>query len=200
MDSKREAIRDVRSGSPGRRMYSASSPGPSPMWYCRSPAGIAILRSDGLFDAVVRVRQDLFLARVAASLARNSAEDSPAFSRASSRVNSCLAHAQPTIGSPDGVRRTPANVASRAAIRAAKRRSSVLSSEQRHGHRQRRDREQRAEAGGAGVDRPGSAAETGEPAGRRCAASAVVHARWRRVARRGWRAGGRRPRPDRRPG
>ena len=26
-------------------MYSASSPGPSPMWYCRSPAGIAIRRS-----------------------------------------------------------------------------------------------------------------------------------------------------------
>ena len=29
-------------------MYSASSPGPSPMWYCRSPSGIAILRSDGV--------------------------------------------------------------------------------------------------------------------------------------------------------
>ena len=28
-------------------MYSASSPGPSPMWYCRSPAGIAIRRSEG---------------------------------------------------------------------------------------------------------------------------------------------------------
>ena len=46
MDSKREAIRAVRSGSPGRRMYSASSPGPSPMWYCRSPAGIAMRRSE----------------------------------------------------------------------------------------------------------------------------------------------------------
>ena len=40
-------MRAVRSGSPGRRMYSASSPGPRPMWYCRSPDGIAILRSDG---------------------------------------------------------------------------------------------------------------------------------------------------------
>ena len=39
-----------------------------------------------VFDAVVRVRQDRFLAQVAASLARNSAEDSPAFSRASSRA------------------------------------------------------------------------------------------------------------------
>ena len=67
-------------------MYSASSPGPSPMWYCRSPSGIAIRRSTGVFDAGVRVRQDLSLAQVAASLARNSGEDSPAFSRASSRV------------------------------------------------------------------------------------------------------------------
>jgi len=38
-----------------------------------------------VFDAVVRVRQDLSPRSVAASLARNSAEDSPAFSRASSR-------------------------------------------------------------------------------------------------------------------
>ena len=29
-------------------MYSASSPGPSPMWYCRSPTGIAIRRSEGV--------------------------------------------------------------------------------------------------------------------------------------------------------
>ncbi len=36
------------------------------------------------FDAGIRVRQDPSLAQVAASLARNSAEDSPAFSRASS--------------------------------------------------------------------------------------------------------------------
>jgi hypothetical protein len=36
------------------------------------------------FDAVIRVRQDPSLAQVAAPLARNSAEDSPAFSRASS--------------------------------------------------------------------------------------------------------------------
>ena len=86
MESKREAIRAVRSGSPGRRMYSASSPGPSPMWYCRSPVGIAIRRSGGFSTRVIRVRQDLSLAQVAASQARNSAEDSPAFSRASSRV------------------------------------------------------------------------------------------------------------------
>ena len=39
------------------------------------------------FDAVVRVRQAQFLAQVAASQARNSAEDSPAFSRASSSVD-----------------------------------------------------------------------------------------------------------------
>ena len=47
-ESRRAAIRAVRSGSPGRRMYSASSPGPRPMWYCRSPDGIAILRSSGV--------------------------------------------------------------------------------------------------------------------------------------------------------
>ena len=52
------------------------------------------------FDAVIRVRQDLFLAHGAASLARNSAEDSPAFSRASSRVD----RARPTL-SRDRVRR-----------------------------------------------------------------------------------------------
>ena len=39
IESKRAAIRVVRSWSPGRRMYSARSPGPSPMWYCRSPSG-----------------------------------------------------------------------------------------------------------------------------------------------------------------
>ena len=39
-----------------------------------------------VFDAGIRVRQDRSLAHVAASLARNSAEDSPAFSRASSWV------------------------------------------------------------------------------------------------------------------
>ena len=50
--SRRVAIRAVRSGSPGRRMYSASSPGPSPMWYCRSPIG------EG-YAGIVRVRQDL---------------------------------------------------------------------------------------------------------------------------------------------
>ena len=43
------------------------------------------------FDAVVRVRQDPSLAQVAASLARNSAEDRTAFSRASSRVRTRLA-------------------------------------------------------------------------------------------------------------
>ena len=51
-----------------------------------------------VFDAVIRVRQDLFLARVAASLARNSAEDSPAFSRASSSVDRAWHHAQPRSG------------------------------------------------------------------------------------------------------
>ena len=52
MESRRVAIRDVRSGSPGRRMYSARSPRPSPMWYCRSPSGIAIRRSLGLSTRV----------------------------------------------------------------------------------------------------------------------------------------------------
>ena len=40
-NSRRVAMRAVRSGSPGRRMYSASSPGPRSMWYCRSPTGSA---------------------------------------------------------------------------------------------------------------------------------------------------------------
>ena len=43
------------------------------------------------FDAGIRVRQDPSLAQVAASLARNSGEDSPGFSRASSRVDRAVA-------------------------------------------------------------------------------------------------------------
>jgi hypothetical protein len=47
----------------------------------------------GGFDAVVRVRQDRSLAQVAASLARNSREDSPPIPRASSRSE----RARPTL-------------------------------------------------------------------------------------------------------
>src|SRR5712671_4251735 len=77
-ESKRAAIRLVRSGSPGRRMYSASSPGPSPMWYCRSPEGSATRWS--------AFGKPSSLAQGGASQARNSGEDRPAFERASSTV------------------------------------------------------------------------------------------------------------------
>src|SRR5688500_16544322 len=43
--SKRSATLAVRSWSPGSRMYSASSPGPRPMWYWISVSGTATRRS-----------------------------------------------------------------------------------------------------------------------------------------------------------
>ena len=54
-----------------------------PMWYCRSPSGIAIRRSRGFRRGSPRSARPL-LTHVPASLARNSAEDSHAFSHASS--------------------------------------------------------------------------------------------------------------------
>ena len=84
-----------------------------------------------------------------------------------------------TIGSPDGLRRgrergQPGGDPGRQTASRAGPRSSVTATDSS------RDREQRADTGSAGIDRPGSAAEAGEPAGpeRR---RPVVHARRRRA-------------------
>ena len=137
--------------------------------------GTAVLRlgprcgDHGCFDAVVRVRQDLFLARVAASLARNSAEDSPAFSRASSRVD----RAWPTLSR--AWRRGPVGGGPGRALRTARERGQpagdpgrqaalrLLATEEGDRQRGRRDGEERAEPGGARIERQ-RPAETGDPA------------------------------------
>ena len=148
MDSKREAIRRGPIGVTGEEdvlgqfAWTESDVVLPFSGWDRDPA---IRRA---FDAVVRVRQDLFLAHVAASLARNSAEDSPAFSRASSRVD----RAWPTL-SRGSARRAgaasvdgPANVASRAGDPGRQPAPRLLPAEEGHGQRSGRDRQRACRA------------------------------------------------------
>ena len=158
MESKREAIRAVRSGSPGRRMYSASSPGPSPMWYCRSPAGIAIRRSDGVstrLSAFGKTSSSLMWLlrwretrpRIVPPSHERQAEWIVLGPRSAERGGAAVG------GGPAALRAGPRSVASRPAIRVARRRCDCSRRSEGHGHRGGRDREQRAEPGGAGIDR-----------------------------------------------
>src|SRR5262245_23773716 len=75
MSSSSRAIFSVRSGSPGRRRYSASSPGPRSMWYCRSPTGSATR-----WSAFGKSLVSSLLPRL-----RDSAKRTHGFERASSR-------------------------------------------------------------------------------------------------------------------
>ena len=167
MDSKREAMRAVRSGSPGRRMYSASSPGPSPMWYCRSPAGIAIRRSEGFSTrgsafgkTASSLRWLLRWRETRPRIVPRSHERQAEWivldprsadarrRRPSGRVSGGGRERGQSTGDPGG--QTP---------------PAGGPSEERHGHRCGRDRGQRAQAGGPGVERQ-RAAQAGEPTGR----------------------------------
>ena len=115
---------------------------------------------DGRFDAVIRVRQDLSLAQVAASLARNSAEDSPAFSRASSRAG----RARPTLGHARGRgwrnRSSDARQTGRDAVRQPAPR--VLASGDGHGDREQGREQERSSTRNARVKAPRRRAERRE--------------------------------------
>ena len=100
LDRIRSARRCGRS-DPGRRGGGCTRPVHLDRVRCGTAVlliGIAILRSRRAFYAVVRVRQDLFLTRVAASLARNSAEDSLRLLTSVKPIRACVTRAQPVRG------------------------------------------------------------------------------------------------------
>ena len=79
-------------------MYSASSPGPRPMWYCRSPIGVAIRRSRRLSTRVSAFGKTDFLSPMAASLARNSARIVPPANER--QANPCVRDACSAVRGP----------------------------------------------------------------------------------------------------
>ena len=121
MESKREAIREVRSGSPGRRMYSASLPVRVRCGTAVPLSGIAMRRSLGLSTRVSAFGKTSPSLTWRASLARNSGEDSPAILRASStahaRFDARTTARSPTHGARSRTRRSPRAAADRAADR-----------------------------------------------------------------------------------